>query len=255
MTLPASNAIGRVGDRMSAPPPPSGSAPAPPAVMLIDDHDLFRAGLRTLLEKEGMRVVGDMRCDGAAADMVRRTRPTVVIVDALTANGEGTQAIIQTITTPPKQHVDGDPEPVAGVLPPPTPAALVFSRATTAGDLYRCIRAGARGYLPKDATVADLATAIRTLHTGWSYLTPKMTHMALHFLRSGRMPLISRTEMSERELDVLRLVAQGLDNNDVAASLGISAKTVKNHVSAIFVKLGLTNRVQAAVYAVRTGIV
>lgn len=246
---------------MIAAPPTNELAADPPAVLIIDDHDLFRAGLRTLLENEGLRVVGDMRCDGSVRDMVRRTRPTVVIVDALTANGDGTDSVIKTVTTPvaptepvPAPHHGTAAPHAAPLLPPPTPAALVFTRATAARDLYRCVRAGARGFVAKGADVRELAKAVTILHGGLSYLSPHMTHVALHLLRTGRLPLIARSEMSERELDVLRLLAQGLENTEIATRLGISAKTVKNHVSAILVKLGLTNRVQAAVYAVRVGI-
>lgn len=208
-----------------------------PAVLLVDDHDLFRAGLRQLLEAQGVRVVGDTRCEPAAIDMGRRTKTTVALFDSQTVNEESTAPLIERFTTE-----------------LPESAVMVFSRSTERADVYQAIRAGARGYLAKGAPVEQLAGAIRAVHAGAAWMQPTVIATALEFIRTGQVPITGRSNMSEREIEVLCLVAEGLDNNEIAAELGISAKTVKNHVSSILMKLGLTNRVQAAVFAVRSGI-
>ncbi len=208
-----------------------------PAVLLVDDHDLFRAGLRQLLEAQGVRVVGDTRCEPNAIDMGRRTKTTVALFDSQTVDGESTTPLIEQFTSE---------LPDAGVI--------MFTRSTERADVYLAIRAGARGYLAKGAPVEQLAGAIRAVHAGAAWMQPTVIATALEFIRTGQLPITPRSNMSEREVEVLRLVAEGLDNNDIARELGISAKTVKNHVSSILMKLGLTNRVQAAVFAVRSGL-
>ncbi len=208
-----------------------------PAVLLVDDHDLFRAGLRQLLDAQGVRVVGDTRCEPSAIEMGRRTRTTVALFDSATADGEPTAPLIERF---------------AAELP--EAAVVMFARSTERADVYQAIRAGARGYLAKGAPIEQLAGAIRAVHAGAAWMQPTVIATVLEFIRTGQLPITSRSSMSEREVEVLRLIAEGLDNNDIAASLGISAKTVKNHVSSILMKLGLANRVQAAVYAVRSGL-
>ena len=217
--------------------PTATAAAAAPAVLLVDDHDLFRAGLRQLLEAQGVRVVGDTRCDASSVDMGRRTRATVALFDTQTVDGASTAPLIEQFLAE---------LPDAGVV--------IFSRSTERADVYEAIRAGARGYLAKGAPVEQLAGAIRAVHAGAAWMQPTVIATALEFIRTGQLPITPRSNMSEREVEVLRLVAEGLDNNDIAAELGISAKTVKNHVSSILMKLGLTNRVQAAVFAVRSGL-
>lgn len=209
----------------------------PPAVLLVDDHDLFRAGLRTLLEGQGMRVVGDSRCDLSAIDMGRRTRATIALLDTSTVDGATTEPILEAF---------GEQLPDIGLV--------MFTRSLEDGDIYRSIRAGARAYVQKGAPVEQLAAAIRAVQAGAGWMPPPVIATVMRFIRSGVLPMTARTDMSDREVEVLRLVAEGLDNNEIARELGISAKTVKNHVSSILTKLQLTNRVQAAVFAVRSGI-
>ncbi|MEO6867073.1 MAG: response regulator transcription factor [Gaiellales bacterium] len=229
---------------MTARPSPAASRTSPgastvpePAVLLVDDHDLFRAGLRQLLEGQGVRVVGDARCDPAAIDMGRRTRSTIAIFDTHMTEGESTHHLIKEFAT---------------ALP--DVGLVMFTRSTEPIDIYCAIRAGARGYVSKSAPIEHLATAIRTVHTGGAWMHPTLITTVLEFIRTGVVPTTHTTDMSERELEVLRLIAEGLDNNEIAANLEISAKTVKNHVSSILAKLKITNRVQAAAYAIRSGI-
>jgi DNA-binding NarL/FixJ family response regulator len=216
--------------------PPTTDTPAP-AVLLVDDHDLFRAGLRQLLEGQGIRVVGDARCTAGALDMARRTKATIALFDATTVDGDSTTDLVTQLT---------DELPEIGVI--------MFTRSTEPLDIYRSVRAGARGYLAKEAPVEQLAGAIRAVAYGAAWMQPTIIATVLDFIRTSQHPVPPRSDMSEREVEVLRLIATGMDNNEIAATLDISPKTVKNHVSNILMKLGVTNRVQAAVFAVRSGI-
>lgn len=208
-----------------------------PAVLLVDDHDLFRTGLRQLLESHGVRVVGDTRCDTGAIDMGRRTKATVALFDIRSSGQTSTTDIVDKFTTSLDQ---------VGVI--------ILSRSCDEIDIYQAIRAGAQGYLDKSAPIEQVAAAIRAVHSGSAWMQPEMLAIAIKFIRTGVFPQPEQPSMSDRETEVLRLIAAGLDNNDIAATLGISSKTVKNHVSSILMKLGLTNRVQAAVFAVRSGL-
>lgn len=209
---------------------------AAPSVLLVDNHDLFRAGLRKLLEGEHVRVVADCRSDEQTIDVARRTRPSVVVIDIATPEG-GETAIVARLT---------NEFPDLGVI--------VFTKSTRDVDIHQSLRAGARGYVLKETAIGDLAGAIRAVSKGNACLSPQVATTVVDFVRTGSVPRTSHGGMSERELDVLRLVARGYDNNQIAEALSISAKTVKNHVSSIFMKLDMTNRVQAAVYAVRSGL-
>ena len=208
-----------------------------PAVILVDDHDLFRAGLRTLVEGQGIRVVGDTRCDPSAIEMARRTKATVALVDTTTVDGAS------------NAHL------VAGLIEQlPEIGVAIFTRSVERVDIFHAVRAGARAYVAKNAPVEDLATAIRAVHAGNAWMSPEVLATTLDFIHAGNLPLVPTSGMSEREVEVLQLVAVGLENNEIAVELGISAKTVKNHVSSILMKLNVSNRVQAAIFAVRTGL-
>ena len=227
---------------MSAPAMPQSSPGTdeiarPPAVLIVDDHDLFRAGLRTLLEGQGLRVVGDSRCERSAIEMARRTRTNVVLLDTATVDGTSTADIVVQL---------GEQLPDVGIV--------MFTRSTDPADIYASLRSGARGYVGKYQPIDTLAEAIRAVHAGHAWIQPETIVTVLEFIRTGNLPMVARTEMSDRELEVLRLLARGLENTEIAEELGLSSKTVKNHVSNILTKLEMNNRVQAAVFAVRTGI-
>lgn len=209
-----------------------------PTLMLIDDHDLYRAGLRTLLEGEQIRVLADTRADiTRAIPLAERTRPDIVLLDIDGTSGDTSELIRAIRDSLPESRV------------------MIVTRSLDAGHIYRAVRAGARGYVTKETGIADLAGACRAVHAGQACMSPQAALAIMEIIRTGRVPHDDRSDMSDREMDVLRLLADGLDNNQIAERLSISAKTVKNHVSSIFGKLGLNNRVQAAVYAVRAGIV
>ena len=217
--------------------PPGSPERTPPAILLVDDHDLFRAALRQLIEGHGFRVVGDSRCDASSIDMARRTKANIVLMDAVDDGGTSSADLIATFASE---------LPDAGVI--------IFTRSERRADIYATLRAGARGYVAKSQPIDVLADAINSVHAGNGWIQPSTIATVLEFLRTGNMPMISRKDMSDREIEVIALVARGYENNEIAEMLGISGKTVKNHVSNILSKLDMTNRVQLAVFAVRTGI-
>jgi DNA-binding NarL/FixJ family response regulator len=178
-------------------------------VLIVDDHDLFRTGLRNLLEEQGVMVVGEA------------TRH-------ITAIAPLTRVLMLTIS-------DQD------------------------NDVMDAILAGACGYLLKDASIQELMAGIRAASHGESLISPTIAAKVLQRVRAtSTQPEIANTiraELSDREIEVLKLIANGKDNAVIASELHISPKTVKNHISNILMKLQIDNRIQAAVYAVRSGIV
>lgn len=209
----------------------------PPTVLLVDDHDLFRAGLRTLLESEGLKVVGDAPASDACFEMIHRLRPEVVLLDV---KAQGIDALAATRLI---NERFGDCMVIA----------LTASEEPV--DVAEAIRAGVRGYMVKGVSMPELVAGIHAVRAGRGCIANAVAGHVLRFVESGSIPLAKLpSEMSDREIAVLRLVATGLDNNEIALQLSISSKTVKNHISSIFTKLGISNRVQAAVFAVRHGI-
>ncbi len=221
--------------------PPSEGVPAAPRVVLADDHALFRAGLRTLLEEHGIDIAGEAADGAEAVEIVRQVSPQVVLMDLNMPGVTGVEATQRIAQVAPLTRV------------------VVLTISDDDDDVMDAILAGACGYLLKDASIDDLVRAIDAAATGESLISPQIAAKVLQRLRSASIPSRARretikTELSERELDVLRLVARGKDNAEIARELSISPKTVKNHISSILVKLHFENRIQAAVYAVRAGI-
>ncbi len=210
-------------------------------VLVADDHDLFRSGLRTLLEEHGVHVVGEAATGDAAVHAVRELAPDVVVMDLNMPVLDGVQATREIVATSPLTRV------------------VVLTVSDEDADVMDAILAGACGYLLKDAAIDQLVAGIHAAAVGESLVSPHIAAKVLQRLRASRADTdaaeVIRAELSEREIEVLKLVASGLENAEIAARLHISAKTVKNHLSNIFMKLQFENRIQAAVYAVRSGIV
>jgi DNA-binding NarL/FixJ family response regulator len=207
-------------------------------VLLVDDHDLFRAGLRTLLEEQGVRIVGEAADGSQALARVREHAPDVVLMD---------------INMPVMNGVDATRE-IARTSPLTKVVVLTISDAD--GDVIDAILAGAGGYLLKDSSIDELLRGIDAAVAGDSLMSPAVAAKLVQRIRSSSTDRgVPRAELSERELDVLKLIANGKDNAAIAGALHISPKTVKNHISNILMKLGIENRIQAAVYAVRSGLV
>jgi len=210
-------------------------------VLLVDDHDLFRTGLRTLLEEQEVRIVGEASAGVEAVRLVRELAPDVVVMDLNMPGITGVEATRQITAIAPLTRV------------------LVLTISDQDGDVMDAILAGACGYLLKDSSIQELMRGIEAAGSGESIVSPAIASKMLQRIRaSSSQPEIERTirsELSDREIEVLKLIANGKDNAMIAAELHISPKTVKNHISNILMKLQIDNRIQAAVYAVRSGIV
>jgi DNA-binding NarL/FixJ family response regulator len=212
-----------------------------PRVLLVDDHDLFRAGLRNLLEEQGVQIVGECTNGTDALRAVRELAPDVVVMDLNMPGISGVEATRQISMVAPLTRV------------------LVLTISDQDADVMDAILAGACGYLLKDASIAELLQGIRAAAVGESLVSPTIAAKVLQRVRasssSRREAEVIHSQLSDREIEVLKLIANGKDNAMIAGELHISPKTVKNHISNILMKLQIENRIQAAVFAVRSGIV
>jgi len=210
-------------------------------VLLVDDHDLFRTGLRNLLEANGLAVAGEASTGVEAVQSVAELAPDVVVMDLNMPGMTGVEATRQIASAAPLTRV------------------VVLTISDQEEDVLDAIVAGACGYLLKDASIQELIRGIQAAAIGESLISPHIASKVLQRLRattadsSGAATI--RAELSDREIEVLKLIANGKDNAEIARELVISPKTVKNHISNILMKLQIENRIQAAVYAVRSGIV
>ena len=210
-------------------------------VLLVDDHDLFRTGLKSLLEEQGVQIVGEAASGQDALRFVRDAAPDVVVMDLNMPGMNGVEAT---------RHI-GREAPLTRVV--------VLTISDQDSDVMDAILAGACGYLLKDASIQDLMQGINAAAIGESLISPHIAGKVLQHVRgttpSSEAAATIRAELSDREIQVLKLIANGKDNALIAGELHISPKTVKNHISNILMKLQIDNRIQAAVYAVRSGIV
>jgi NarL family two-component system response regulator LiaR len=205
-------------------------------VLISDDHAIVREGLRALITSEpGMEVVGEAADGVEAVQRARELRPDVILLDLQMPRKNGIEAI--------------------GEIKAENPDARILVLTSFAEDekVFPAIKAGALGYLLKDSSPQELLEAIRDTHRGESSLHPAIARKLIRELnRPSDLPP-AEDPLTEREVEVLRLVAQGLSNQHIAEQLIISERTVRTHVGNILDKLHLANRTQAALYAVREG--
>jgi len=200
-------------------------------VLLVDDHPVVRQGLRALLSTQGgIEVVGEAGDGDAAVTAAERLSPDVVLMDVVMPGMDGVEALR-----------------LIGERRPQTRVVMLTSYADER-QAMEAVDAGASGFLLKDASPRDVAAAIRAAHRGEAVLHPAV---AAKLLAERRRPPAAHADLTARELEVLRLIARGLQNKQIAAQLHLSEKTVKTHVSAILRKLDVSDRTQAAMYAVR----
>jgi DNA-binding NarL/FixJ family response regulator len=225
-------------------PPPAvepGAAAGSIRVVVVDDHDIFRSGLvRLLSDEEGIEVVEQAADGERAVRVVARETPDVVLMDLRLPGISGVEATRRILERVPDTNV------------------LVLTISDAERDVTDAIQAGARGYLLKESTLEEIMSGIRSAAVGQSTLSPRVAASVLDRLRTLERTGRARegeADLTERELEILGLIAAGKDNSEIADELVISSQTVKNHVSSILAKLQLENRVQAAVHAVRRGIV
>jgi DNA-binding NarL/FixJ family response regulator len=210
---------------------------AAPRVVVVDDHDVFRRGLTKLLGEHDLEVVGQAASAEEALKTVRRLAPDVVVMDLSLPRMSGLEATRRL------------------ALDAPTTRVLVLTISDDEVDVTKAILAGASGYLLKDASIEEIVAGVRAAAAGEALISPKVATTLLDQIRNTTATTDSVVELSDREVEVMRLVAEGRDNAEIAGALFISPQTVKNHISNILAKLQMDNRIQAAVYAVRSGLV
>jgi DNA-binding NarL/FixJ family response regulator len=207
----------------------------PIRILIVDDHAIARQGLRAVIKVlPNMELAGEARDGQEAIDAVHALQPDLVLMDLMMPRVDGVTAIRRIKQEAPRTYVI---------------ALTTFGEAEL---VLGAVQAGADGYLLKDVEVHDLERAIRTVHGGQPYLHPQATR---HLLQATTQPSAAPDHLTEREHDVLVLVARGLTNRQIANQLHITEKTVSVHVSNILSKLDLQSRTQAALYAARTGLV
>ncbi|MGC2299506.1 MAG: response regulator transcription factor [Acidobacteriaceae bacterium] len=206
------------------------SPKSPVRVLIVDDHPVVCAGLTSLLRRQsGLRVAGEAHTGEEALEIVHRTSIDVVLLDIRMPKITGLELL-----------------PLLRNLPAP-PNVVMLSSYDYEEDIYRAVRAGASGYLSKDATRAEIVAAIVAVHNGGRYFPPAVAaRMAQRELRSS---------LSSREIEILRMVSKGLTNKEIARVLQISQYTVRNHLNHISAKLDVTDRTEAAMVAMQQGII
>lgn len=209
----------------------------PIRVVVVDDQELFRRGLTMLLNVEDdIEVVGEASDGVAAADLAASAVPDVVLMDVRMPKKSGIEAC----------HAIKDVTPNARII--------MLTVSDEEADLYDAVKNGASGYLLKDSSIDEVAQAVRLVADGQSLISPSMAIKLLdEFKQMSRADrqAVPTPRLTERELEVLRYVAQGLNNREIAKQLFISENTVKNHVRNILEKLQLHSRMEAVMYAVR----
>jgi two-component system response regulator DevR len=201
-------------------------------VYLLDDHDVVREGLRFLLERtEDIEVVGESATAAEAMTRIPAMRPHVAVLDARLPDGSGIE-VCRVV-----RAVD------------PSIKALILTSYDDDEALFAAIMAGASGYVLKEIRSSDLVNAIRTVAAGQSLIDPSLTARLLERVRNGPVTAPELADLTEQELKVLGLIAEGLTNRQIGDRMSLAEKTVKNYVSNVLAKLGLDRRTQAAVLA------
>jgi DNA-binding NarL/FixJ family response regulator len=209
------------------------------SVVVADDHELFRRGLVQLLEDRRIKVLGVASSGSEAVTLAAELMPAVVLMDLNMPGMSGIEATQRLASTAPLVRV------------------LVLTVVDDARNVTDALLAGACGYLLKDATIDQIVDGVRAAANGESLISPRIASRLVRYVREPSDPErgLAGADLTNRELQILDLIARGADNPTIANTLFLSQHTVKNHVSSILVKLQVQNRIQAAVRAVRQGLV
>jgi DNA-binding NarL/FixJ family response regulator len=214
--------------------------PEPVRVLIADDHERFRRGLRMVLEaEEGIEVIAEAADGAEAVARVEELAPDVVLMDVRMPNLNGIDAT----------------RTIREVFP--STRIIMLTISDEEDDLFDAVKAGANGYLLKEVSIEEVADAVRAVMQGQSLISPSMAHKLItEFGALARRAQESDTapspRLSERELEVLKRVATGMSNDEIAVELGLSSQGVRNHVANILVKLQLRSRIESAILAMET---
>jgi DNA-binding NarL/FixJ family response regulator len=204
-------------------------------ILVTDDHPVVRDGLVAILGTQtDFAIVGDAASGQATLDLARTLRPDIVLLDLAMPDMDGVETLRQLQRIAPETRV------------------IIFTAFDTDERILSAVRAGAQGYLLKGAPRNDIFQAIRVVHQGGSLLEPMI---AQKLLRQVSQEPLSETSLTPRELDVLRLLARGLQNKEIAIELGITGRTTKFHVGSLLRKLGAGNRTEAVAIAAQRGLI
>lgn len=206
------------------------SQSTPIRVLIVDDHTIVRQGLATIINRDSeVAVIAQAKDGQQAIDLFREHQPDVTLMDLRMPQMDGVEAITAICAEFKQARI------------------IVLTTYDTDEDIYRGLQAGAQGYLLKDTEADELLNAIRTVHSGRKYISPEVG-----LKLAERM---SNPELSEREFEVLRLIAEGMNNLGIATALSIGESTVKTHVNRILNKLDVSDRTQAVIVAAKRGLV
>lgn len=206
-------------------------------ILVADDHSLFRDGLVSLLEAAGHEIVGQAGDGQSAVEMTRAKRPDVVLLDLTMPTMDGHEALRQIRASVPETKV------------------VILTVSDEDADLQRAIRAGAHGYLVKSLNADEFLEMLAGLEAGEAAITRKTAaRLMARMADSSSTKEPSLEQLTDRELQLLKLVSQGLSNRAIAQTLNISLNTVKYHMKNILLKLGVQNRTEAVAYAIRIGL-
>ena len=208
-------------------------------VLMVDDHRMFLQGMRSLLELEpDIEVIGECTNGYDALPAVLRLQPDVVLLDINMPGMDGVETTRQIMAQRPETGI------------------IILTMYREDGHVFHAIKNGARGYVLKDVETIEVVRAIRAVARGESIIDPVLaTRVLTEFQRVWNNESKQRDGLTEREVEILRLIAGGLSNKEIGNQLSFSEKTIKNYITVIFQKLQLTDRTQAAVYAVQHGLV
>jgi NarL family two-component system response regulator LiaR len=209
------------------------------SVLLVDDHAMVRQGVKAfLITQPDVSVVGEAGSGAVAIKLAEQHVPDVILMDLIMPNMDGVETTRQVKKVSPRSQI------------------VVLTSYHEDEHIFPALKAGALSYLLKDLSAEDLASAVRKAAAGEAVLHPRVAARVIKELQGKREDALNPfTELSERELEVLKLIADGMSNAQMAAKLVLSEKTIKGHVSNILSKLHLVDRTQAAVYAWREGVV
>ncbi len=203
-------------------------------VFLLDDHEIVRRGLRDLLETEDdIEVIGEAATQAEAVGRVHALNPDVAVLDVRLEDGNGVEACREIRARHPRT------------------ACLILTSFSDDEALFQAIMAGAAGYVLKQVRSADLVDAVRRVAAGQNLLDPNVTARVLERIRRGPQEDERLARLTEQELHVLELLAEGLTNREIGERLHLAEKTIKNYVTALLAKMGMARRTEAAVYAAR----